>query len=130
MRRLKTTRAALFEAVEKHALRPLPVEPYVYAEWKICRVGLDYHVDVGGHYYSVPYRYLRAQVDVRIAARTVEIFLKGERIAAHMREATCGRTPLRTTTCPRAIARYKDMNVDKVTTNADRIGPSTACWCG
>jgi len=125
MRRLKTTRAALFEAVERHALRPLPVEPYVYAEWKICRVGLDYHVDVGGHYYSVPYRYLRAQVDVRIAARTVEIFLKGERIAAHMREATCGRHTTQDDHMPEAHRAYKDMTVDKVTVSADRIGAST-----
>jgi len=125
MRRLKTTRAALFEAVERHALRPLPVEPYVYAEWKICRVGLDYHVDVGGHYYSVPYRFLRAQVDVRIAARTVEIFLKGERIAAHMREATCGRHTTQDDHMPEAHRAYKDMTVDKVTVSADRIGAST-----
>ena len=91
MRRLNTTRAALFEAVEKPALRALPAEPYVYAEWKLRRVGLDYHVDVDRHFYSVPYRYLRQQVDVRVAARTVEIFLKGERIAAHRREACCGK---------------------------------------
>ncbi len=125
MRKLKTTRAALFEAVEKSALRPLPVEPYVYAEWKIARVGLDYHVDVAGHYYSVPYRYLRAQVDVRIAARTVEIFLKGERIAAHMREATCGRHTTQDEHMPETHRAYKDITVDKVTTNADRIGAST-----
>jgi transposase len=125
MRRLKTTRAALFDAVEKNALRPLPVEPYVYAEWKVCRVGIDYHVDVGGHYYSVPYRYLRAQVDVRIAARTVEIFLKGERIGAHMREATCGRHTTQDDHMPEAHRAYKDMTVDKVTVSADRIGAST-----
>lgn len=126
MRRLKTTRAALFEAIEKHALRPLPVEAYVYAEWKIARVGLDYHVDVAGHYYSVPYRYLRAQVHVRIAARTVEIFLKGERIAAHMREATCGRHTTQDDHMPETHRAYKDMTVDKVTTSADRIGASTS----
>ena len=40
MRKLKTSRAALFESVERHALRPLPVEPYVYAEWKIARGGI------------------------------------------------------------------------------------------
>lgn len=125
MRRLKTTRAALFEAIEKHALRALPAEPYVYAEWKIARVGLDYHVDVAGHYYSVPYRYLRAQVHVRIAARTVEIFLQGERIAAHMREATCGRHTTQDDHMPETHRAYKDMTVDKVTTSADRIGAST-----
>lgn len=125
MRRLKTTRAALFAAVEKHTLRPLPVEPYVYAEWKIAWVGLDYHVDVGGHYYSVPYRHLRAQVDVRIAARTVEIFLNGERIAAHLRQATCGRHTTQDDHMPETHRAYKNMTVDKVTASADRIGAST-----
>jgi transposase len=49
---------------------PLPVEPYLYAEWKECRVGLDYHVEVERHYYSVPHALLRETVWVRIAART------------------------------------------------------------
>lgn len=125
MRKLKTTRAALFETVEKPALRPLPIDPYVYAEWKLARVGLDYHVEVGGHYYSVPYRYLRAQVHVRIAARTVEIYLKGERIGAHMREATCGRHTTQDDHMPETHRAYKDMTVDKVMTSADRIGAAT-----
>ena len=33
--------------------------PYAYAEWKRCRAGLDYHVEVHGHFYSVPYRLVR-----------------------------------------------------------------------
>lgn len=28
---------------------------YTYAEWKQVRVHIDYHVEVDGHYYSVPY---------------------------------------------------------------------------
>jgi hypothetical protein len=32
----------------------LPVAPYVYAEWKKCRAGLDYHIAIDRHYYSVP----------------------------------------------------------------------------
>lgn len=91
MRQLKTSRSALFEEVERHALRPLPSTPYEYAEWRKARVGVDYHVDVGRHFYSVPYRYLREEVDVRVTPHTVEIFLKGQRIAAHARHATCGR---------------------------------------
>jgi len=125
MRKLKTSRAALFESVERHTLRPLPVEPYVYAEWKIARVGIDYHVDIGGHYYSVPFRYLRAQVDVRIAARTVEIFLKGARIAAHMREGTCGRHTTQNDHMPEGHRTYADWTIEKITTAADKIGAST-----
>ena len=59
MRHLGTSRRALFEAVERSALLPLPSEPYAYAEWKRCRAGLDYHVEVHGHFYSVPYRLVR-----------------------------------------------------------------------
>jgi transposase len=65
----------------------LPVEPYVFAEWRLRRVGIDYHVDVDGHFYSVPHRFARAGVEVRFTACTVEIFAKGERIAAHMRSS-------------------------------------------
>jgi transposase len=62
----------------------LPIEPYVFAEWRVRRVGIDYHVDVEGHFYSVPYRFARTEVEVRLTGRTIEIFARGERIAVHM----------------------------------------------
>ena len=55
-------------------LKPLPAEPYVYAEWKQCRVGVDYHVEVDKHFYSVPHTLLRETMWARITARTVEVF--------------------------------------------------------
>jgi transposase len=58
-RHLGASRRALFDDVERSALKPLPAEPYVYAAWKQCRAGLDYHVEVEKHYYSVPYTLLR-----------------------------------------------------------------------
>ncbi|TWB25244.1 hypothetical protein FB001_14447, partial [Ensifer sp. SEMIA 135] len=72
-------------------LRPLPVERYVFAEWRIRRAGLDYHVEIERHYYSVPYRFAREQVEARITANTIEIFHKGERIAAHRRSSGNGK---------------------------------------
>ena len=51
-RHLGASRRALFEELERAALKPLPAEPYVFAEWKECRVGLDYHVEIDKHYYS------------------------------------------------------------------------------
>jgi hypothetical protein len=47
------SRRQLFEEIERPALTPLPPEPYEYAEWKRCRVGLDYHVEIAKHHYSV-----------------------------------------------------------------------------
>ncbi len=80
--------------------KPLPGEPWVHAEWRRCRVGLDYHVELERHYYSVPYRFARREVEARTCARTVEIFLGGERIAAaHMRAVATGGTRRSTPTC-------------------------------
>jgi hypothetical protein len=39
-------RRALFEQLDKSALGSLPPLPYEYSEWKRCRVGLDYHVEI------------------------------------------------------------------------------------
>jgi hypothetical protein len=58
-RHLGASRRALFAELERSALKPLPVEPYTFAEWKECRVGLDYHVEIEKHYYSVPHQLLR-----------------------------------------------------------------------
>jgi transposase len=84
-RHLGASRKDLFEALDSPALKSLPVEPYVYAEWKECRVGLDYHIDVGRHYYSVPHQLLKQKLWVRITARTIEAYFRGQRVAAHQR---------------------------------------------
>jgi len=93
MRRLGVSRQQLFDELDRPALAALPIEPYVYAEWRQRRVGLDYHVDIDGHYYSVPHRLLRQQLEARITARTVELFHKGERVACHLLGGARGRTP-------------------------------------
>ena len=91
IRRLGVTRRQLLEDLDRPALKPLPAEPYVFAEWRARRVGIDYHVDVDKHYYSVPHRFARAEVEVRLTGRTVEIFARGERIAAHLRSSGNGK---------------------------------------
>src|ERR1700741_1623579 len=91
LRGLGLTRRQLLEELDRPALKPLPVEPYVFAKWRLRRVGIDYHVDVERHYYSVPHRFAKEQVEARLTARTVEIFVKGERVAAHMRGSGNGK---------------------------------------
>jgi len=49
MRRLGVSRRELFLEVDRPALKGLPAEPYEYAEWRVRRAGLDYHVDIDGH---------------------------------------------------------------------------------
>src|SRR6266704_518990 len=58
---------------------------------RVHRVGIEYHVEVEGHFYSVPHRFARIEVEVRLTSRTLEIFAKGERVAVHLRSSGNGK---------------------------------------
>jgi len=83
IRRLGVTRRKLLEEIDRPALKALPESPYVFAEWRICRVSIDYHVEVGAHYYSVPLRPRRGRGAIHRPHR--RDFPQGERLAAHQR---------------------------------------------
>ena len=78
------SRAAWF-AEEKLFLQPLPAAPFELAVWKVATVQYNYHISVERMNYSVPYEYIKQQVDVRLTRTTVEIFFAGTRIASHLR---------------------------------------------
>jgi len=126
MRRLGVSRRQLFEELDRPALADLPAEPFVYAEWRIRRVALDYHVDVDGHYYSAPYRLLRQQVEARVTARTVELFHKGERVAVHVRGGLRGRHTTLAEHMPQAHRRHAEWTIERIGREAAVIGASTA----
>lgn len=129
IRRLGVTRRQLLEEIDRPALKSLPTEPYEFSEWRRCRVGIDYHVEVAAHYYSVPHRFARAEVEARLTARTIEIFLRGERIAAHMR---AGGNHGHTTVpehMPSSHRRYAGWTIERIRADARLIGPATAALC-
>jgi len=125
MRRLGTTRRALFEAVERAALLPLPAAAYVFAEWRLARVNLDYHVEAAGFLYSVPHALIREQVDVRLTARTVEVFHRGQRVAAHDRRHGGPRHGTDPEHMPNAHRRYAEWTPARFERWAREIGPET-----
>lgn len=45
IRRLGATRRRLLEEIDRPALKSSPAEPYEFCEWRVCGVGIDYHVD-------------------------------------------------------------------------------------
>jgi transposase len=126
MRRLGVSRRDLFLELDHPALKPLPTQAYEYAEWRLRRVSLDYHVDIDGHYYSVPYRLIRDQVEARLTTRTVEIFHKGERVAVHLRGTGRGRHTTVPDHMPSAHRRHAEWTIERIQRTAARIGPSTA----
>jgi transposase len=128
IRRLGVTRRALLEELDRPHLKELPGEPYSFAEWR-PRVGLDYHVEIEAHFYSVPYRFARREVEVRLTPRTVEVFLKGERIAAHLRSSGNHRHTTVSDHMPSSHRRYADWTVERIRREAAAIGPATAALC-
>jgi transposase len=124
-RKLDTTRAAMFEELERPALKPLPSTPFVFAEWKKARVNIDYHVEIDRHYYSVPYRYVHEQVEARFSEKTVEFFLRGVRIAAHPRSYIPGK---HTTLKEHRPKKHQDLEwtASRMTEKGLESGPSTA----
>ncbi len=129
LRHIGRTRRQLFEEIDAPRLKPLPAEPYALAEWRVRKVGLDYHVDFDGHFYSVPHRHARASVEVRATLRTIEVFLKGERIAAHMRGSGDGKHTTIAEHMPSSHRRYADWTIERILREAQSIGPSTDMLC-
>jgi transposase len=129
IRRLGVTRRKLLEELDRPALKPLPSEPYVFAEWRVRRVGIDYHVEVDGHYYSVPYRFARTEIEARITARTVELFARGERIAAHPRMSGNHKHTTVADHMPSSHRRHAGWTIDRIRQDAALIGPTTAALC-
>lgn len=126
MRGWGQSRRALFEELERPALVPLPDEPFAYAEWKRCRVGLDYHVEIGRHHYSVPSALVRQEVEARVTDATVEIFLRGKRVASHLRSTAPGRATTVSDHMPSSHRRHREWTHDKIRREAARMGADAA----
>ena len=84
-KKLPGTRHSQFEQLDKPALRPLPVQPYQYADIKQARVHIDYHIEYDKHYYSVPHHLVKQAVEVHATDRSVAICHQGQRVASHPR---------------------------------------------
>jgi len=129
MRQFGRTRRQLFEELDAPLLTALPAEPYVYAEWRARRVGLDYHVEIEHHFYSVPHRYAKKPVEARFTARTVEIFHNGERIAVHMRGSGNGRHTTVPDHMPSSHRRFVGWTQEKILAEAGRVGTCAQLLC-
>src|SRR5260370_26308168 len=91
----------------------------------LARVGLDYHVEVDGFYYSVPHSLIRAEVDLRIAERTIGIFHRGQRVGVHQRRYGGQRHGTDPDHMPSAHRRYAEWSPERFRRWANSIGPNT-----
>ena len=124
--KLEGTRRSQFEAFERGALRSLPSTPFEIAERRTARANIDYHVEVMGHLYSVPYQLVRRAVEVRITTSGVEIFHDGRRVAAHMRSFRKGRFTTDPGHRPKSHQAQLEWSPSRLIRWAQKTGPSAA----
>lgn len=84
-KKLPGTRLSQFKEIDKPALKPLPPQRYIYSEFKKARLGVDYHIELDGHYYSAPHQLIKEKLEIRATATTLEVFHKNKRVATHIR---------------------------------------------
>ncbi len=124
-KRLPGTRRSQYEDLDLPALAPLPSAPYEYAEWKRARVNIDYHIEVDRHFYSVPHPLVRREVDVRLTARTLEVFHAGKRVAAHPRSPRKGAHSTTPDHMPKAHRAHLEWSPSRFLRWAAEIGEHT-----
>ncbi len=123
VKHLQKSRAELFEEIDKPYLNPLPMNSYVYKQFKIARVNQDYHVTLEKCNYSVPFKYIKAEVEVRYSTKSVYIYHKHKLIAAHTRLRRIGDTSTLHEHMPNEHQYVNEkMNPDRLRSWAKNIG--------
>ena len=117
------TRASVWEAIDKPALKPLPMEPFDLSEWCRARVNIDYHVAFDANFYSVPYNLVHEVVEIRSTPTTVEILHKGSRVASHLRSRERNKAVTIHEHRPKSHREHLEWSPSRMVRWAETIGP-------
>ncbi|MCD6526626.1 MAG: IS21 family transposase [Desulfuromonas sp.] len=125
-KKLPGSRKEAFESLDRPALKSLPAQGYTFSQWKKVRVGIDYHVEIDGHYYSVPFQLRSKQLDARITADSIECFQQRKRVASHVRSFQKGCHSTVSSHMPKGQQEYADWTPQRLIRWAAQTGPKTA----
>lgn len=79
------SRREIFEEFEQPELLSLPDEHWSWAQWRKSKVGMNYHIRVDNHFYSVPWKLAGKTVDTCILDTAIEVIFDNEIVARHRR---------------------------------------------
>jgi transposase len=112
---------------ESAYLLPLPSHRYELSSWKIATVQYNYCIAVDKMYYSVPYEFIKRQVNVRMTRNVVEVFFDGDRVCSHPRlHGQPGQYRVIPEHMPESHRHYLDWNEDQFISWAHECGPNIA----
>lgn len=125
-RKREGSRASLFAQLDRPALQPLPVSRYTLAEWKTVKANIDYHVEVDGHYYSVPYQLAGQKLEARYTATLVELLQDGKRVASHLRSFAAHQHTTVAEHMPKSHKAHLEWTPSRLIHWAETVGTATA----
>ena len=125
-RKMPGSRLELFEKLDKPALKPLRTAPYEYANFKLARVGINYHIEVDGHFYSVPYKLVQEKVEVRYTDSIIEVIHNCHRVASHPRSFARGNYTTLREHMPPAHQKHTEWTPERMTRWAGEAGEAVA----
>jgi len=124
-KKLDGTRKSCFEETDKKELLHLPETRYEFAEWKKVKANIDYHVEIKGHYYSVPHQLRHKQLEARYTTHIVEIFYNSKRVASHLRDDAKGKHTTVKEHMPESHRAYLEWTPSRLIKWAGKTGAST-----
>jgi transposase len=104
----------------------LPDRSFESGVWRKGTVNIDYHVEVDRHYYSVPYQLIHETADVRISASTVEFFVRGRRVASHVRSFEPYKATTDPAHMPLSHRQHAEWTPERLIGWAAQTGPAAA----
>ena len=126
-KQLPGNRREAFETIDQGELSPLPSYAYEYVDIKAVRVHIDYHVQYGHHFYSVPNEYVGEMLELHVGDRLVTAYFRQRQVAQHPRAHTAGMT---TTKAHMPVRHQKHLSwtPERLTRWAGDIGPAVKSW--
>lgn len=125
-KKLPGCRREAYERLDRPVLKPLPPTRMPILRFKRARVNIDYHVELDGHYYSVPHRLVRTEVELRISATTLEVFAGLQRVAVHALNATRGAHTTTPDHMPASHRAHLEWTPAKLIAWGERVGVACA----
>jgi len=123
--KLPGSRASAFVAVDAPALQALPAQPWEFAVFKTVKVHIDYHVEFEGHRYSVPQALVGQVLELRVTQTALEVLHRGQRVAAHKRNAHKGGFTTVAAHLPAAHRAHLEWSPDRLIHWGQSIGVAT-----
>jgi|SRR3989339_112638 len=112
-------------AIELPQMKELPLVPFELFDYKKCKVHPDCHVRHMKNYYSVPYRFVGKEVEVKFNQKMIYIFFETDEVAVHQVNVGHGHYVTNDSHYPENKLVDTNYHIQASLAKSRKIGPNT-----